>query len=102
MDSNNGAFNIPQMPGMPKTIDNIHIRVRDDLAETITKKSKLRIAAACFSIYAYEELKKSLAGIEELQFLFTLVLCQEKVQIKSAFFTLSYPAKTSAFSFNAA
>ena len=71
MDSNNGAFNIPQMPGMPKTIDNIHIRVRDDLAETITKKSKLRIAAACFSIYAYEELKKSLAGIEELQFLFT-------------------------------
>ena len=32
----------------------------------------------------------------------TVVLCQEKVQIKSAFFTLSYPAKTSAFSFNAA
>ena len=31
-----------------------------------------------------------------------VVLCQEKVQIKSAFFTLSYPAKTSAFSFNAA
>lgn len=62
---------IPQMPGMPKMIDNINFRVRDDLEETITKKSKLRIAAACFSIYAYEELKKSLSGIENLQFIFT-------------------------------
>ncbi|MGM9632783.1 MAG: helicase-related protein [Eubacteriales bacterium] len=62
---------IPQMPGMPKMIDNINLRVRDDLEETITKKSKLRIAAACFSIYAYEELKKSLSGIEDLQFIFT-------------------------------
>lgn len=62
---------IPQIPGMPKLIDNITTRVRDDLAETITKKSRLRIAAACFSIYAYEELKKSLSGIEDLQFIFT-------------------------------
>lgn len=62
---------IPQMPGMPKMIDNINLRVRDDLEETITKKSKLRIAAACFSIYAYEELKKSLSDIENLQFIFT-------------------------------
>jgi SNF2 family DNA or RNA helicase len=56
---------------MPKMIDNINTRVRDDLTETITKKSKLRIAAACFSIYAYEELKKNLSGIEDLQFIFT-------------------------------
>ena len=56
---------------MPKMIDNINTRVRDDLSETITKKSKLRIAAACFSIYAYEELKKNLSGIENLQFIFT-------------------------------
>ncbi len=62
---------IPQIPAMSKLIDNIHSRVRDDLEETITKKSKLRIAAACFSIYAYEELKKSLSGIEDLQFIFT-------------------------------
>ena len=62
---------IPQMPGMPKMIDNVNLRVRDDLEETITKKSKLRIVAACFSIYAYEELKKSLSGIEDLQFIFT-------------------------------
>ena len=56
---------------MPKMIDNINTRVRDDLTETIKKKSKLRIAAACFSIYAYEELKKNLSGIENLQFIFT-------------------------------
>ena len=60
-----------QIPGMPKMIDNVNLRVRDDLDETITKKSKLRIAAACFSIYAYEELKKSLSGIENLKFIFT-------------------------------
>ena len=40
---------IPQIPGMPKMIDNITARVRDDLEEIISKKSKLRIAAACFS-----------------------------------------------------
>lgn len=60
-----------QIPGMPKMIDNVNLRVRDDLEETITKKSKLRIAAACFSIYAYEELKKGLSGIENLKFIFT-------------------------------
>lgn len=52
-------------------IDNVTLRLKDDLKETVTKKSKLRIAAACFSIYAYEELKKSLTGIEELRFIFT-------------------------------
>lgn len=61
----------PQMPGMPKTIGNVTLRVKDDLEETITRKSKLRIAAACFSIYAYEELKKSLSDIDELKFIFT-------------------------------
>ena len=62
---------MPQMPGMPKMIDNVNTRVRDDLEKTLTKKSKLRIAAACFSIYAFEELKKSLMGIDDLQFIFT-------------------------------
>lgn len=71
MNNTNDKINIPQMPGMPRMIDNINHRVRDDLEETITKRSKLRIAAACFSIYAYEELKKSLSGIEDLQFIFT-------------------------------
>ena len=42
------------IPAMPIMFDNINSRLRDDLKENITKHSKLRIAAACFSIYAYE------------------------------------------------
>lgn len=60
-----------RISAMPKTIDNVSFRVADDLRETIAKKSRLCIAAACFSIYAYEELKKTLAGIDELRFIFT-------------------------------
>jgi len=56
---------------MPIMFDNINSRLRDDLKESITKHSKLRIAAACFSIYAYEELKSNLEKIDELQFIFT-------------------------------
>ena len=59
------------IPAMPIMFDNINSRLRDDLKENITKHSKLRIAAACFSIYAYEELKANLEKIDELQFIFT-------------------------------
>lgn len=52
-------------------LDNISNTVRDDLKEIIKKGSKVSIAAACFSIYAYQELKKQLVGIDELQFIFT-------------------------------
>ncbi len=62
-------MDVPQQN--PKLIDNINITLKDDLEETITKKSKLQIAAACFSLYAYEELKNSLANIDELKFIFT-------------------------------
>ena len=54
-----------------KIIDNINSTVKDDLQESIHKGSKISIAAACFSIYAYQELKKQLEGIEELRFIFT-------------------------------
>ena len=33
--------------------------------------SKVAIAASCFSIYAFEELKAQLKDIEELRFIFT-------------------------------
>lgn len=45
--------------------------VADDLAEKIIPKSRISIAAACFSIYAYKELKKQLESCEELRFIFT-------------------------------
>ena len=54
-----------------KNLDNILNTVRDDLQETIKKGSKVSIAAACFSIYAYQELKKQLESAEEVRFVFT-------------------------------
>lgn len=38
---------------------------------TITKGSKVFVAAACFSIYAYKELKKQLNSVDEFRFIFT-------------------------------
>ena len=52
-------------------LDNINHTVRDDLHQSVKRGSKLSIAAACFSIYAYQELKKQLEGIDELRFIFT-------------------------------
>lgn len=54
-----------------KIFDNISEIVRDDMAATITKGSKVSVAAACFSMYAYKELKKQLEGVEEFRFIFT-------------------------------
>lgn len=54
-----------------KILDNIVLTVRDDLQETIRKHSKLSIAAACFSIYAYQELKKQLESVDAIRFIFT-------------------------------
>lgn len=54
-----------------KLFDNITGIVRDDVAVSIRKGGKMSIAAACFSIYAYRELKKQLEGIDELRFIFT-------------------------------
>ena len=52
-------------------IDNTSKTLRDDLKVEIKPGSRLSIAAACFSIYAFQELKKELSGIEELRFIFT-------------------------------
>lgn len=54
-----------------KVFDNITERVRDDMAITIRKGSKVSIAAACFSMYAYKELKKQLEVVDECRFIFT-------------------------------
>lgn len=52
-------------------IDNINKTLKDDLSLEIEKGSKLSIAAASFSIYAFDELKKELMDIDEFQFIFT-------------------------------
>lgn len=45
--------------------------VKDDLEKVIKPGSHVSIAAACFSIYAYQELKKQLHDVEALRFIFT-------------------------------
>lgn len=52
-------------------IDNRNKILKDDLTTEIHKGSRLSIAAACFSIYAFQELKKELSSIDELRFIFT-------------------------------
>lgn len=52
-------------------INNTTKTLRDDLSVEMKKGSKLSIAAACFSIYAFQELKKQLSDIDELRFIFT-------------------------------
>jgi hypothetical protein len=54
-----------------QVLDNVTSTVRDDLKVTMKRNGKLSIAAACFSIYAYSELKKQLEGLDELRFIFT-------------------------------
>ena len=52
-------------------INNIDKTLKDDFIEEIKSGSKISIAASCFSIYAFQELKKQLKDIEELRFIFT-------------------------------
>ena len=52
-------------------IDNKNKILKDDLSEEIKQGSKLSIAAACFSIYAFQILKQELKSIDELRFIFT-------------------------------
>ncbi len=56
---------------MQEFFDNINYKVIDDLRVSISKGSRLSIAAATFSIYAFQELKERLLNIEELRFIFT-------------------------------
>lgn len=51
--------------------DNVNKILHDDLLCTISKGSKVSVAAAVFSIYAYKELKKQLDAVDEFRFIFT-------------------------------
>ena len=53
-----------------RIFDNINEIVRDDLQKTIKSGSKVSIAAAYFSMYAFNELKNQLESIDEFKFIF--------------------------------
>lgn len=52
-------------------IDNISRLLGDDLKSTLKPNSRLKVAASCFSMYAFEALKSELEKIDELSFIFT-------------------------------
>ena len=54
-----------------ETFNNTTKVVKDDLVKKIKSESKVSIAAACFSIYAYQTLKDELENCEEFRFIFT-------------------------------
>ena len=54
-----------------EVFDNITKVVRDDLKEKIRPQSRVAVAAACFSMYAYKELKIQLENVDEFRFIFT-------------------------------
>ena len=54
-----------------KIFDNVSEIVRDDMAQAIQAGSKVSIAAACFSMYAYNELKTQLESVDDFRFIFT-------------------------------
>ena len=54
-----------------KIINNITEKLSDELKQDLRVGGRLSIAAACFSVYAFEELKTQLLQINALRFIFT-------------------------------
>ena len=52
-------------------IDNINKLLGEDLKSALKSGAKLKMAASCFSIYAYVALKNELESIDSLEFIFT-------------------------------
>ena len=55
----------------PKQINNTSERLVDDLKSRLSTRSCISIAAASFSIYAFEAMKAELEKVEEVRFIFT-------------------------------
>ena len=63
-----------------KILDNITNTVRDDLRVEMKRGSKISVAAACFSMYAYQELKKQLeSAIVTLQLIHQYEECPKNI-----------------------
>lgn len=57
---------------MLEVINNIDKKLIDELRKEIREKSKVKVAASCFSVYAFAALKKELENVDELQFIFSI------------------------------
>ena len=54
-----------------RIVDNTTTLLGDDLKQELAGASKLRVAAACFSIYAFDALKNELGKLKAFEFIFT-------------------------------
>lgn len=54
-----------------KVIDNVNETFSDDLKNELSKGTKISMASASFSIYAYQELKSQLEKVDSMRFIFT-------------------------------
>ena len=52
-------------------IDNINRLLGDDLKRALKPGARQKVAASCFSMYAFEALKAELEQVDELHFIFT-------------------------------
>lgn len=77
-------------------IDNIRTTVKDNLTTSIRPHSKISLAAACFSIYAYKELKEQLEGIDELRFILPRLHSYLKRPLKLVVSFISHACRVSA------
>lgn len=66
-----------------KLLNNISETVWEDMKKIIGKKSKISMSASCFSMYAYNALKKQLNAIDEFKFIFTAPTFIEEKKNKS-------------------
>jgi len=54
-----------------EVIDNLNTLLGDSLKATLQPEGKLKIAASCFSMFAYEALKEELEKLDSVEFIFT-------------------------------
>jgi hypothetical protein len=54
-----------------KIIDNISHLLGDDIKSAVGRGDRLKVAASCFSIFAFEALKAELEKVDGLDFIFT-------------------------------
>ena len=66
-----------------KLLNNITETVFEDMQKTLGKKSKISMSASCFSMYAYNALKKQLNFADEFRFIFTAPTFIEEKKNKS-------------------
>lgn len=60
--------------------DNISRLLGDDLKRALKPGVRLKVAASCFSMYAFEALKAELEQVDELHFIFTSPTCRESIR----------------------